>query len=41
MLTYSTDLPYILRERMMRIKDATFESEVSVKKGEKFCSTRK
>jgi hypothetical protein len=25
MLTYSTDLPYILRERMMRIKDTTFE----------------
>jgi hypothetical protein len=25
MLTYLTDLPYILSERMMRIKDATFE----------------
>jgi hypothetical protein len=25
MLTYSTDLPYILRERMMRIRDATFD----------------
>jgi hypothetical protein len=32
MLTYSTDLPYILRERMMRIKDATFEKRSVVKK---------
>jgi biopolymer transport protein ExbB len=37
MLTYSTDLPYILRERMMRIKDATFDKRsVGLKKVKSF-----
>jgi hypothetical protein len=37
MLTYSTDLPYILRERMMRIKDTTFDKRsVGLKKVKSF-----
>jgi hypothetical protein len=36
------DLPYILAIEILRIKDATFEKRsVDLKKGEKFCSTRK
>jgi hypothetical protein len=36
MLIYSTDLPYILPERMMRIKDATFEEGCRPKKVKSF-----